>query len=366
MATRRLRCLRHPRHVALSVTAATTSLVVAGALLAGTASADPKPTVAQVEARVAALNVEVEQAAELYNESRDELDTVTKALAKLKERLAATEAKLADAQLSVDAFASATYRSAGVDPTVQLLMSENPDAFLRRASSLNEVSRQQAQALQAMTTVRTRMAQDKLAVAQQLGLQQEAEATLKAAQKRAEAKLAEAERLLRSLKAEDRARIEARRAAERQEALAQARAAAAAERAAHRTTRSTKRSAPTTTKVAASGRAAAAVKFAYAQLGDRYSWGAAGMSRWDCSGLTMMAYRAAGVSLPHSSRGQAGTVRSIPRSQLKPGDLVFFYSPISHVGIYIGGGKMIDAPHPGASVRITSISSMPFVRAGRI
>jgi peptidoglycan DL-endopeptidase CwlO len=368
VATRRLaRPHLHLRRPALMALAATTAVLVAGGVLSGSASADPRPTVAQVESRVAALNVEVEQAAERYNDARVELETLSKSLAKLKDRLAATEAKLADAQGAVDAFAAASYRSGGLDPTVQLLLSKDPDAFLRRASALKEVSRQQAAALLEMSTTRARMAQDKLAVAQQLGLQRDAEAELEAQKKRAEAKLAEAERLLGSLKAEDRAKLLAAQEADRQEALAQARAAAAAERAAHRATRSKTRASVTVkTSVAASGRASAAVKFAYAQLGDRYRWGAAGMSTWDCSGLTMMAWRAAGVSLPHSSRAQASSLRKVSRSQLRPGDLVFFYSPISHVGIYIGGGKMIDAPHPGASVRITSISSMPYVGAGRI
>lgn len=349
--------------------AATTAVLVAGGVLSGSASAEPRPTVEQVESRVAALGEQVEQAAERYNDARVEIAAVAKSLAKLKDRLAATEAKLADAQRAVDTFASATYRAGGIDPTVQLLLSKDPDAFLRRASSLKEVSRQQAAVLLQMSTARARMGQDKLAVSQQLARQREAQAELEAQKKQAEAKLAEAERLLGSLNAEDRARLDAAEEAVRQESLAQARAAAAADRAAQRASRSTPRTAKTTaakTDVSASGRAAAAVRFAYAQLGDRYQWGAAGMSTWDCSGLTMMAWRAAGVSLPHSSRIQASVMRKIPRSQLRPGDLVFFYSPISHVGIYIGDGKMIDAPRPGTSVRIVPISSMPFAGAGRI
>ena len=108
-----------------------------------------------------------------------------------------------------------------------------------------------------------------------------------------------------------------------------------------------------------------AVRTAYAQLGDPYVWGADGPSSFDCSGLTMYSWAAAGVSLPHSSRAQYSSGRHVARSNLQPGDLVFFYSPISHVGIYIGGGQMIDAPHPGASVRITSISTMPYSGATR-
>ena len=103
----------------------------------------------------------------------------------------------------------------------------------------------------------------------------------------------------------------------------------------------------------------------YAQLGDPYAWGAAGPSSFDCSGLTMYSWAAAGVSLPHSSSAQYGVVRHVAISDLQPGDLVFYYSPISHVGIYIGGGRIIDAPYPGLSVHITGLHSMPLVGAGR-
>ena len=112
-------------------------------------------------------------------------------------------------------------------------------------------------------------------------------------------------------------------------------------------------------------RAAKAVKFALAQIGDRYVWGASGPDGWDCSGLTMGAWRAAGVSLPHSSAQQFSSGRKVPRAALEPGDLVYFYSPISHVGMYIGGGKMVHAPNPGRRVEINDISSMPYVGATR-
>jgi peptidoglycan DL-endopeptidase CwlO len=115
----------------------------------------------------------------------------------------------------------------------------------------------------------------------------------------------------------------------------------------------------------ASGRASTAVRTAYAQLGDPYRWGGTGPNSFDCSGLTSYAWRAAGVYLPHSSSAQYGSGRHVSRSSLRPGDLVFFYSPISHVGIYIGGGRMIDAPYPGTSVRITPISQLPYSGAVR-
>lgn len=94
------------------------------------------------------------------------------------------------------------------------------------------------------------------------------------------------------------------------------------------------------------------VNIAKRYLGAPYRWGAAGPNSFDCSGFTMFVYRQVGVSLPHSSRAQINCGERVSRSELKPGDLVFFGSPIHHVGIYVGGGQMIHAPHSGANVRI--------------
>ncbi|HWJ83389.1 MAG TPA: NlpC/P60 family protein [Nocardioides sp.] len=118
-------------------------------------------------------------------------------------------------------------------------------------------------------------------------------------------------------------------------------------------------------EVPASGRAAAAVQYAMAQVGDAYVWGAAGPDAFDCSGLTMMAWAQAGVSLPHSSSAQYGTGAHVAESDLQPGDLVFYYSPISHVGMYIGNGMVVDAANPGVGVRVTTLHSMPYVGAVR-
>lgn len=116
----------------------------------------------------------------------------------------------------------------------------------------------------------------------------------------------------------------------------------------------TTRSAPPPAPPPSSG-AAAAIAYAKAQIGKPYQWGAAGPSSFDCSGLTMMAWAAGGVSLPHFSGAQYADTAHVPIADLEPGDLVFFYTPISHVGIYVGGDEMIDAPDTGSFVRYDSI-----------
>ncbi|KIX78116.1 hypothetical protein SF12_10460, partial [Streptomyces sp. MBRL 601] len=113
-------------------------------------------------------------------------------------------------------------------------------------------------------------------------------------------------------------------------------------------------------------RAAQAIAFARTAIGKPYVWGATGPNAFDCSGLTQAAWRAAGVSLPRTTYTQINAGQRVSRSQLAPGDLVFFYSSISHVGLYIGNGQMIHAPNPNAPVRVAPISEMPFAGATRV
>ena len=112
--------------------------------------------------------------------------------------------------------------------------------------------------------------------------------------------------------------------------------------------------------------AAAAVKTALAQIGDRYAWGKTGPDSFDCSGLTMYAYAAAGVPLPHSSQAQSRLGRAVSRAELQPGDLVFWYKPISHVGIYIGNGMMVHARTTGSPVAVTSVDHGKYATARRL
>lgn len=95
-------------------------------------------------------------------------------------------------------------------------------------------------------------------------------------------------------------------------------------------------------------------------------WGATGPNAFDCSGLVLASYRSAGVSLPRTTYAQIGAGQRVSRSELLPGDLVFFYSGITHVGLYIGDGQMIHAPNPSAPVRVAPIDEMPFAGATRV
>jgi cell wall-associated NlpC family hydrolase len=123
--------------------------------------------------------------------------------------------------------------------------------------------------------------------------------------------------------------------------------------------------APAAPAPAPNGGAQAAVDAALSQVGKPYQWGAAGPDSYDCSGLTMWAWAHAGVSLPHNSGMQYSATPRVDRSDWQPGDLLFFGSPIHHVGMYIGNGQMVEAPYTGAQVRVVSASRSDYVGAGR-
>lgn len=328
---------------------------VAVALVPGSSSADPGRTVAEVQRQVDALHHKAEQASERYNDARLELAEIERDLERVRERVERQQARVDALREGMGRLAAAAYRSGGVDPTLELLLSGDPGAFLRQASSLDQVSRSQDSALRRMTQARQRLAQDRIVLVQQVARQQQVRQRLAREKAEIEVNADRAEALLRTLKAAERRRLAA---------AADARQAAAARASRSGTRGAPGVSAPDYTGPAA-GRAAAAVAFAQAQVGDAYSYGAAGPDAWDCSGLTMMSWNAAGVSLPHSSSAQYSSGTPVSQSALQPGDLVFFYSPISHVGIYVGGGMIIHASNPSRPVGYASISSMPYSGAVR-
>ena len=117
----------------------------------------------------------------------------------------------------------------------------------------------------------------------------------------------------------------------------------------------------------ASSRAQGAVNAALAKVGSRYVWGTSGPSTFDCSGLTSYAYRQVGITLSRSSRAQySGAGYRVPLSDIKPGDLVFYYSPVSHVAMYIGNGRIVHAANPRTGVNTAGLHSMPITGVRRV
>jgi peptidoglycan DL-endopeptidase CwlO len=349
VATHRTRSIR----TALAVVCAS---VVAVGLLPSIGSAQPKPTLAQVQKQISALNLQAEAAQETYNTDQVSVAAAQKVLNQINARMAKSEAALSAAQGAIGRLASAAYRSGGVDQTLQLLLADNPTQFLNQASALDGVSRRQGEVLRTVAGAQNRLAQDKLAAAQELGQIQALRDNAAKALQQVRAEQHAVQALFDSLSAAQQAQIRASEAA----AAAARRAAAQRAAAGNRPSRHGGHQ-----SYGGSGIGGRVVAYALAQVGDNYVFGATGMSDWDCSGLTMRAYGSVGISLPHSSRAQFSSGRHISKSQLEPGDLVFFYSPIHHVGIYIGGGMIVHAANPSDGVLTASLDSMPFSGAVR-
>ncbi|MDP3713663.1 MAG: NlpC/P60 family protein [Mycobacteriales bacterium] len=306
------------------------------------AVAEPRPSLAEVERRVDALNTEVERLAEDYNEARLVLQTAARAGAAAKARVAREQAKLEQARATLSAVLAGAYRSGGTDAAVSLIGTTDPQVFLDRASSLEVLARSQADQLADVAVVRKRLADLQAAADRQEQAQRDIQSRIDARKSDIEKKLREQQGLLSGLRADERRRYAAARAS---------RERAAAPRA--------------TYNGPASGRAAVAVREAYAQLGKPYKWGAAGPDRFDCSGLTMWVWGKAGVSLPHNSRAQFASGRKVARNDWQPGDLLYFGSPIHHVAIYVGGGKMISAPQTGDVVKLRGAQRNDYAGATR-
>ena len=297
--------------------------LIAALGLVPSGSAQAKPDIDDVQAKVDRLYHEAEQASERYNDARLELKDLQADLASLQADQDRQDARLGVVRGQVQDSIVRQYEGQALAAVGQVVVSDDSQDFLAQLSTMSAFNDMQSQLFDEYATEKR---------AEQIAA---LEKKLAAEKKTADDKLAEAQDLLDDLKAE-----------EREELL----------------TRGTVRM---PSDVPASGRAAAAVAYAMAQVGDAYVYGAAGPSAFDCSGLTMMAWGAAGVGLPHSSSAQYSSGPHVAASDLQPGDLVFYYSPISHVGMYIGNGLIVHAANPGTGVVVSGLYSMPYVGAVR-
>ena len=353
MATHRTRSIR------TIVSVATLSVVAVG-LLPGVGSAQPPPTLAQVQRQIAVLNSQAEVAQETFNTDQVAVASAQRVLDRSNARMRASQAAVAAARESVGQLASAAYRSGGVDQTLQLLLADNPTQFLNQASALDGVSRRQGEVLRIVAAATNRLAEDRLSAAQELGYIQSLRDSAARAYQNVLSEQHAVQSLFNSLSAAQQAQIRA----------AQAATAAAARAVAQRDSATQQVSRGGGHQYyggggGGSGIGARVVAFAMSHLGNAYVYGASGMYAWDCSGLTMRAYASVGIYLPHSASGQYYGSRHISASELQPGDLVFYYWPIHHVGIYIGGGMIVNAENPGTGVVTTGLYSMPFSGAAR-
>lgn len=347
------------RRITVSRTALTLAVASAASVsfLGETGSAQPRLTPTEVKAEVDALYREAEQATQSYEGAKSQADAARSALTGIQDELARKTARLNTTRDTIGSLAAAQYRSGGLGPSVQLALSSSPDTYLERAGLLNQLGYRQTTALSQLAAQQRDMARTRTEAAGRLAALRSAQQRLAERKKAVESKLAAAQSLLATLTARERAAVTA------DDSPPAAPAAASRSRTRAPLGPLPGTSAPGTP--APSARAAQAVAFAYRALGLPYVWGATGPNAFDCSGLTQAAWKSAGVALPRTTYTQINAGTRVPESALLPGDLVFFYSGISHVGLYIGNGRMIHAPHPGAAVRIAPVSEMPFAGATR-
>lgn len=314
-----------------------------------TPMAEAAQSLAEVQAKVQRLEEDATSAAEGAQEAKVKLDELTKTLNGIKAKAAAQGQRLNTLSRSLGSIAIEQYKAGGLSQSLELLFSSDPTLYLSSAGSLDAITRSKSAELRKYEAAQQRLSATTLTVNDKLALVTAAQKKFKAQSALALSKLKEADVLLSKLKKADRERL--------------AKLAAAQEDADQASSTIAARSAR-----GVSGRAGIALKYALKQIGDRYVFGAAGLVTWDCSGLTMRAYQAAGVSLPHSSAAQSRIGKKVSLKALKPGDLLFYGRPVSHVGMYLGRGTMVHAPRSGSRVKVTTSGSLghkPLVGARR-
>ncbi|MGW1723652.1 NlpC/P60 family protein [Streptomyces sp. NPDC002306] len=330
------------------VTVLTTAAAAAVVLSAQAANAAPseKLNKDEVKSKVDKLYEEAEQATEKYNGAKEKQEKLQKEISTIQDSVARGQEDLNGLRDSMGLAAAAQYRTGSIDSSLQLFLSADPDDYLDKASTLDQLSGQQVEALKKIQEKQRELAQERTEASDKLKDLASTRTELGKKKKEVQAKLAEAQKLLNTLTAKEKA------------ALADADA---------RASRSASSRADLGDTPAASGRASAAFAAAQSQLNKPYVYGATGTASYDCSGLTSWAYAQAGVTIPRTSQAQASAgTRIYSQSDLRVGDLVIFYGDQHHVGLYAGGGQVLHAPRTGTVVRYESIGNMPFQFGVRI
>ncbi|MCT9110894.1 NlpC/P60 family protein [Streptomyces mirabilis] len=322
------------------VTVLTTAAAAAVVLSANAANAAPseKPSKDEVKSKVDKLYEETEQATEKLDGAKEKQDKLEKEISTLQDNVARGQDELNALRDGLGSMASAQYRTGGIDPSVALFLSSNPDDYLDKASAMDQLSSQQVEALKKVQEKQRSLAQQRQEASAKLKDLADTRTELAKQKKTVQTKLAAAQKLLNSLTAKEKAALDAQQS---------------------RATRASERTVLGDPGTPASGRAGAAFSAGQTKIGSPYVYGASGPSSFDCSGFTSWAYAQAGVSIPRTSESQAtiGT-RIYSQSDLQVGDLVFFFGDLHHVGLYAGNGQVLHAPRTGTVVRYESMSTI--------
>ncbi|GAA0588069.1 C40 family peptidase [Streptomyces crystallinus] len=339
---------RRPRNPSRArVTMLTATAAAAVALSAQAANAAPaKPSKDEVKSKVDDLYDQAEKATEEYNGANERQTALQKEVTALQDQVARGQAELNVLRNGIGALASAQYRSGGIDPSVALFLSADPDSFLDKASAIDQLGAKQAEALDNIQNKQRALAQKRAEATRKLAALADVRKTAGEKKRAFQGKLAEAQKLLNTLTAAERAKIQ------------QEDDSRASRGAGERVNLGNEKP--------ASGRGYAALQAAATQIGKPYQSGHEGPDSYDCSGLTQWAFAQVNVHISRVTYTQINDGSAVSFSQLAPGDLVFFNN-LQHVGFYAGNGMVLHAPKPGASVRYEKMSYLgSFYGARRI
>ncbi|MGW5006083.1 NlpC/P60 family protein [Streptomyces parvulus] len=372
-----------PRVVGIRTPALATAALTSVALLSQTANATPsdddRPSLEEVEKKVDDLYRQAGSATEKYNAAKEKTAKQRKKADALLDDVARRTQRLNDAREELGSFASAQYRTGTAVPeTATFLLADSPQDYFDQNQLMGRLTGRQKTAVDDYVTQQSETMEKRREATESLETLTDSQNDLKTAKSTVQKKLATARELLSKLTAEEKARLAAIEKKKQEEAarkaaeLAEQQARQQAEERERREEAARQESGGGTSSGSSESggdgssgssapdpsygtKADKALAFARAQIGKPYVWGATGPGSYDCSGLTQAAWKAAGVSLPRVTYDQVNAGTTVPVSQAQPGDLVFFYDDLSHVGLYIGNGMMIHAPKPGAYVREESI-----------
>jgi cell wall-associated NlpC family hydrolase len=306
--------------------------MAAGALatFAGSAGAAPKPTVSQVQKSVNRLTSQEDQAAQQYDQSEQQLSSAKQRLALVNREVKTDRAKFESMRSEIAAIASAAYENGNMTSMGALLTSDNPQSVLSQASVLLQLSSDRSVQVTEFIQTARQLQQAQLTAVRTKQAMATLDAQRLARKKSLDKSLSQKKALLQTLTAQQQQTV---------------------------TTTSIGNGGTTkaTNPVPVSGAAGQAVAYAYSKLGDPYVYGATGPSSFDCSGLVQAAWASAGVAIPRTTYAQVAALPAVSTSNLQPGDLLFFDGD-GHVGIYVGGGYLIDAPQTGLDVEKVALS----------
>ncbi len=348
-----------------SLAAGVACVAVVASGLASPAQAAPT-TAAQAQAELERLHEQLGGLEESYAQAQISLQEGQRKLDALQGDIAAQQQKVDALAEQARQVTLTQFRGRGVDQTTAIFVSGDPETFMRTLSTTQQLTANMNTVVQNFQAEQANLADLQRSAAAEVATLQARET--ESADLLAQGRAAEDEmsRTLDRLTAEERAALEAAQAEEDRQAgvVADATTAAATTATATVSTNATATAASTPAASAPSGgadpRALQAAQYAISKVGkSQYVWGAEGPSSFDCSGLMLAAYRSAGVSLPHSSTAQSRLGTPVSRENLRPGDLIFWYSPVSHVGMYVGNGNIVHARNTRVDIVMQSLASYP-------